>query len=490
MPIIGNNPGSGTENGPFSSDTQIATKFSMYESGTINEIGVKARHENAGNTNAALYIYDSALDSGSGKYAPDNVIDHANFTLGDTSIWRSVTGLSIPIGAIDFWIKLIVADSYFADYTSGTTDQSFACWGRGGVSPWTFPDDYAEDPQAFTGSEGWDPAQFLMYIAYTPDTAPTETRFIFAPIGGSYIGAPLLEDVSGTAHELNLSDSMDIDDALTAKEFTKSLTDSIDLDESLTREVSIIRTDNVTINDDISKAIEISSADDIGLSDLISKLIQKTAADVLNLSDSITSKTFEKTENSSVSLTESIIKHVEIVNEDQIAFTDQISKEFITLIEDILTTADDVVKEIQFNLILSDSIGVSDVLTAKAFEKGIEDLISINDSISKGIVKQTDSILQLDDSIIKSLEMILPDLIQFNDQISKHSDITVADALALADSISTQLGGVYAGILKKCVDGVLVLADLPDVYNNKVVTGKRLYLCKDGILIPIKTLSN
>lgn len=490
MPIVGNNSSSGTENGPFSSDTQIATKYTMPASGTITALWVKARHENSGNSNAALYLYDSALDSGSGKMAPDNVIDHATFLLGDTSIWHSITGLNIPIGAIEFWIKLVVENGYYADYASGASDQSFACWGRGGVSPFTFPDNFVEDPQAFLGTEAWDPAEFLMYIEYTPDAAPTETRFIFAPIGGSYIGAPLLEDVSGTAHELNLSDSLDIDDALSAKEFTKSLSDSIDLDESLTREVSIVRSDNVTINDDVSKTMEITSADDIGFSDLISKLVQKTAADVLDMSDSITSKSFEKAENSSVSLTDSIIKHVEIANEDQIDFSDQISKEFITLIEDILTTADDVVKEIQFNLILSDSIGISDVLTVKAFEKGIEDLISINDSISKGIAKQTDSILQLDDSIIKSLEIILPDLIQFNDQLSKLSEITVGDALALADSISTQLGGVYAGILKKCVDGVLVLADLPDVYNNKVVTGKRLYLCKDGVLVPIQTLSS
>ena len=39
----------------------------------------------------------------------------------------------------------------------------------------------------------------------------------------------------------------------------------------------------------------------------------------------------------------------------------------------------------------------------------------------------------------------------------------------------------YGGTLYQCVSGVLVLSDLPNTYNNKVVAGKKLWYIKDGV---------
>jgi len=48
----------------------------------------------------------------------------------------------------------------------------------------------------------------------------------------------------------------------------------------------------------------------------------------------------------------------------------------------------------------------------------------------------------------------------------------------------------FAGELRKCVGGILVLADLPAIYNNKNITGNKLYVVKNGELKEIKTLSS
>jgi len=48
----------------------------------------------------------------------------------------------------------------------------------------------------------------------------------------------------------------------------------------------------------------------------------------------------------------------------------------------------------------------------------------------------------------------------------------------------------YGGTLYQCVSGVLELADLPDFYNNRTITGKRLWYIKDGVKRLIHTASH
>lgn len=62
----------------------------------------------------------------------------------------------------------------------------------------------------------------------------------------------------------------------------------------------------------------------------------------------------------------------------------------------------------------------------------------------------------------------------------------LSDAISLLGNLNDQ----FAGELRKCVGGILVLADLPATYNNKDISGKKLYIFKDGELKEIKTLSS
>ncbi len=50
-------------------------------------------------------------------------------------------------------------------------------------------------------------------------------------------------------------------------------------------------------------------------------------------------------------------------------------------------------------------------------------------------------------------------------------------------------GTVYAGTLYKCVGGVLVISDLPAIYNNKNIAGQKLYRVVNGELVLIHTAS-
>lgn len=66
----------------------------------------------------------------------------------------------------------------------------------------------------------------------------------------------------------------------------------------------------------------------------------------------------------------------------------------------------------------------------------------------------------------------------------------ISENLADAISMFGNLNDQFAGELRKCVGGILVLADLPATYNNKDISGKKLYVFKDGELKEIKTLSS
>lgn len=48
----------------------------------------------------------------------------------------------------------------------------------------------------------------------------------------------------------------------------------------------------------------------------------------------------------------------------------------------------------------------------------------------------------------------------------------------------------YGGTLYQCVSGVLELADLPNFYNNRTITGKRLWYIKDGVKRLIHTATH
>lgn len=187
MPIVGYNPVSSTEFGPYDGETQLSTKFSMPESGIINSIYWKSRSELGADINGRLVIYNSAIDGGSGKAAPFEVLGIGSIIIGATSQYNGITGLSIPIGAIDFWIKAVVDGGYYFDADTGDTDQAFACWGRAG----TFP--VINDPQTFTGNEGWEANKFLMYVEYTPDVN-ADTRMVITPFGLTYLGGTNTED--------------------------------------------------------------------------------------------------------------------------------------------------------------------------------------------------------------------------------------------------------------------------------------------------------
>lgn len=187
MSIIGVNSGSGTEFGPYSADTQPCASLTIPSAGTITAIGIKGRTSTGSTSNAAFVIYDnSTTNSGTGKNAPNNVLGTASYTLGSSSAFYSVTGLSIPVSAGLIWVKQICQTGFYVDYDPGATDQAFACWGRAGVSPFTFPDNYIDDPQNFTGSEGWDAAEFYMYVDFTASGGTSEQlRFRFRYDNGS-----------------------------------------------------------------------------------------------------------------------------------------------------------------------------------------------------------------------------------------------------------------------------------------------------------------
>lgn len=160
----------------------FSIKVQADEDGTFDDLNAYFNLTGSGNYKLCIWA-----DNGSGE--PGTLLfESSPDTVGTSPSLKTVScNYSFTNGEI---LHLgIIADDWFELYgDTGSTNQftdfveDYTDWAGGAPNPPTVNGQYN--------------TVVTIYGNYTPAAAPTETRFIFAPIGGTYIGAPMLE-VSG-----------------------------------------------------------------------------------------------------------------------------------------------------------------------------------------------------------------------------------------------------------------------------------------------------
>lgn len=331
---------------------------------------------------------------------------------------------------------------------------------------------------------------------------------------------------SGGLLTINLSDSITLSDSI-IKEFQTTKTDTITATDAIIKELQTTASDSVTLSDTIVKETQLNPADSVTLSDAIgSKELQTNIVDSVTLSDSI-SKNFETTIADSVTLTDAIVKETQLTQADTVTLSDSITEKQIQLnkadtitlsdaivkemqlsLSDLITLSDSIVKQLEksiadtvvltdsytidrvISIILSDSISLSDSILTKQLDLNIADTIALSDTIAKTIEKTLADSVTLTDAQVKVYETILNDALALSDNLIKQTEFSLSDSVTLTDALTNQIIGGYGGTLYQCVNGVLELADLPNFYNNRTITGKRLWYIKDGVKKLIHTASH
>ncbi len=297
-----------------------------------------------------------------------------------------------------------------------------------------------------------------------------------------------LSDAISNEANIQPSDSITLSDSISEKQIVVNKTDSVTLSDANIKDVQTYAADSVSLNDVISKDANLLQADLVTLTDASSKDIQTNAADSVLLSDA-TSKDIQTTKFDTIILSDGITKEAGLNLADSITLSDSILKDFAKYIDEIVTLTDVLTADYGLSLILSDSLSLADAITSKNIALNVADTIILSDNLAKGIEKALADIVTLTDAQVKAYELLLNEAITLSDSLIKDATLSLDDSITLADEETGVAVGGYGGTLYKCIGGLLVLADLPDIYNNRVIMGKKLWYIKDGVKKLIHTAS-
>ena len=261
----------------------------------------------------------------------------------------------------------------------------------------------------------------------------------------------------------NLSDTLDIIDAIAyCKEYVQSIISYINAndvlaisDSVLTRTIRINRTDSIAITDFILKCCvhspfvrNIIAGDNLALSDALSKRMPKRTSDNIGIIDSIKSFILGKSADDPFTISDTLSKLIRNSYTDSIAISDELIQGWIQ------------------NILLSDSLDVSDS-SAKSFIKNVATVLSIADEINrresaksfvdnvevddehiltKEIHKFPSSSLILSESLLKSIKPYKSDSISLTESTVKTIRPRKNETVSFFDRICYQISRIGFGI--------------------------------------------
>jgi hypothetical protein len=258
----------------------------------------------------------------------------------------------------------------------------------------------------------------------------------------------------GTAHELELSDSIGFSDTA-PKSVTAPKSDAVTLGEALAKSATKAATDTVTLGEALARNISKPVSDSVTLGEALAKGAGKNVSDGLTIADNAVVKNTGQVLSDGLVLGEALAKGGGKVVSDSLSLGEAFSASLVLVLDlaDGLTLGEATIgKNITKNV--SDTIGLAED-PARSVTKPLTDAVTLGDAFEGSLVlvlSLADGITLSDGSFARSSTKALSDALSLAETVAKSAAAVFSDSFTLGETFSASNGSqppYVAGLLKR-----------------------------------------
>ncbi|NWG38102.1 hypothetical protein [Nitrososphaera sp.] len=240
-----------------------------------------------------------------------------------------------------------------------------------------------------------------------------------------------------------ISDSLNVSDALSGKVTRRAIADSLGIADSVTAKITARAiSDSLSVADTVAaKVVAVNLANQLGVSDAISaKITRRAVSDSLLVADALTARVTAKAISDSLAATDAIAIRVTKPLSDSLSVDDDVAGRLTAIsISDSLAVSDAMTFRVSRSV--SDSLQAADTLSARVTAKAVSDSLDVDDAITRRVSRSIADSLDVDDSVTGEITttLIFDSLAVADSITAKITRRAVSDTLSVTDSVTAKV---------------------------------------------------